>query len=306
MVKMMFEIWVPITIIAAFFQNLRSALQKHLKSRLSTGGATYVRFFYAWPFALLYVWSLHSFGGFSIPEVNKVFVVYCFLGGLSQIIFTFLLVWLFSFRNFAAGTIYSKTETAQVALLGLLILGDPLSLTAIGAILISLIGVLALSISDTRLTSANLIASLGEKPTIIGLASGAFLGASVVLFRGGALSLGGEGFLMQAAFTLAVSIVMQAIMMGCYLALREPGHLKAVIVHWRPSLSVGATGTIASIAWFSAFTLQNAAYVRALGQIELVFTLIVTAVFFREKIKKSEFIGIFFIIAGIFILLFLG
>jgi drug/metabolite transporter (DMT)-like permease len=302
----MFEIWVPITIVAAFFQNLRSALQKHLKSRLSTGGATYVRFFYAWPFAALYVWGLNSFGDFDIPEINNAFLIYCFLGGLAQIIFTFLLVWLFSFRNFAAGTIYSKTETVQVALLGLLILGEPLSFAAIGAILISLIGVLALSVSETKLTPANLIASLGEKPTIIGLTCGAFLGASVVLFRGGALTLGGEGFIMQAAFTLAISVIMQTIMMGIYLALREPEQLKAVIIHWRPSLSVGVTGVIASIGWFSAFTLQNAAYVRSLGQIELVFTIIVTAIFFREKIRISEFIGIFFILVGIIILLLAG
>ena len=299
----MFELWVPLTIIAAFFQNLRSALQKHLKSRLSTGGATYVRFFYAWPFAVLYVWGLQSFGDFKVPAVNKAFLFYCFLGGFSQIIFTFLLVWLFSFRNFAAGTIFSKTETIQVALLGLLILNDPLSFAAVVAIFVSLVGVLALSISETKITPGNLIASLSEKTTLIGLTCGAFLGASVVLFRGGALTLGGEGFIMQAAFTLAVSVIMQTIMMGAYLALREPEQLKAVIIHWRPSLSVGAAGALASIGWFSAFTLQNAAYVRALGQIELVFTIIVSAVIFREKIHNSELIGIFFIIAGILILL---
>jgi drug/metabolite transporter (DMT)-like permease len=228
------------------------------------------------------------------------------LGGLSQIIFTFLLVWLFSFRNFASGTIYSKTETVQVALLGLLILGDPLSIAAVTAILVSLVGVMVLSVAETKITPGNLIASLSEKPTLIGLTCGAFLGASVVLFRGGALSLGGEGFILQAGFTLAVSVVLQTVMMGAYLALREPGQLKAVIVHWRPSLSVGVAGVLASIGWFSAFTLQNAAYVRALGQIELIFTIIVSAVIFREKIKSSELFGIFFIIAGILILVLAG
>ena len=115
------------TIAAAFFQNLQSALQKHLKSRLSTAGATYVRFFYAWPFAIIYVWGLTRFGDLNIPAVNNQFLIYCFLGGLSQIIFTFLLIWLFSFRNFAVGTTFSKTETVQVALLGFLILGESLS-----------------------------------------------------------------------------------------------------------------------------------------------------------------------------------
>ena len=193
-----------------------------------------------------------------------------------------------------------------MALLGFLILGDPLSLGGGIAILVSLIGVLALSMAETKITARNLIASLSEKVTLIGLTCGAFLGASVVLFRGGALALGGDGFIMQAAFTLAVSVVLQTVMMGGYLAVRERDQLKAVIVHWRPSLSVGVAGVLASIGWFSAFTLQNAAYVRALGQIELVFTIIASAVFFREKIKSLEFAGIAFIITGILILVLAG
>ena len=42
------ELWIPVTLFAAFMQNLRSALQKHIKGKLSTGGAAYVRFCYAW------------------------------------------------------------------------------------------------------------------------------------------------------------------------------------------------------------------------------------------------------------------
>ena len=82
----MFELWVPITIAAAFLQNLRSALQKYLTGRLSTAGATYVRFFYAWPFALLYCWSLKVFGGYAWPEPNPSFFVYIVLGAVTQIL----------------------------------------------------------------------------------------------------------------------------------------------------------------------------------------------------------------------------
>lgn len=300
----MFEIWIPLTIAGAFFQNLRSALQKHLKAHLSTAGATYVRFFYAWPFAVIYLFGLAHFGGYEIPKPNATFLMFCVLGGLSQIAFTFLLVWLFSFRNFAAGTIYSKTETVQVALLGLLILGDPLSLGAVIAILVSLIGVMALSVAETKISARNLLTSLTEKPTLIGLACGAMLGASVVLFRGAGLALDEGDYLIRAAMSLTVAVVIQTVLMGIYLAWREPGQLKAVLVHWRPSLSVGIMGVLASIFWFSAFTYQNAAYVRALGQIELVFTMLASVIFFREKVKGLEVVGILFIIAGILILVF--
>ena len=48
------EIWIGITLAAAFLQNLRSMLQKHLKARLSSLGATAIRFFFAMPLA----WAL--------------------------------------------------------------------------------------------------------------------------------------------------------------------------------------------------------------------------------------------------------
>ena len=298
----MFELWIPLTIAAALCQNLRSAGQKHLKAHLSTAGATYVRFLYAWPLALLYFWGLQHFGGFDVPAMNTKFLVFCVLGSISQIAFTFLLIWLFSFRNFAAGIIFSKTETAQVALLGLFILGDPLSIGTIVAIAISLIGVLALSAVKTKISLRNLIASLIEKTTLIGLTCGAVLGTSVVLFRGATLSLVGEGFIMQAAMSLAYTLGIQTVVMGVYLVIWEPRQLRRVLVHWRPALMVGFSAALASVLWRSAYTLQNAAYVRALGQIELVFAIVITTVVFREKIEKLELVGILFVVGGILIL----
>lgn len=299
----MVELWIPITIVAAFLQNLRSALQKHIKGRLSTGGATYVRFFYAWPFALLYLWGLHEYGGYAVPEANAVFLLYCLLGGLSQILFTFVLIYLFSLRNFAVGTTYSKTEVVQIALLGLILLGDTVSLAAIAAIAVGMAGILALSVAQTKVTWRNLATSLFEKPTLIGLLCGALLGASVVFYRGASLSLGDDPVVIRAAFALAVSVVMQTVIMGAYLLVREQGQMTAVLKHWRPSLAIGITGVLCSIGWFTAFTLQNAAYVRAVGQIELVFTFIASVVFFKEKTNRLEFLGVALIVVAILLLI---
>lgn len=297
------ELWIPITIVAAFLQNLRSALQKHLKGRLSTGGATYVRFLYACPFALLYLWGVHAFGGHPIPQVNGLFLLYCVLGGLSQILFTFLLVYLFSFRNFAVGTVYSKTEIVQVALLGLILLGDTVSSTAVIALGLGVVGIMVLSVAQTDITWKNLVASLFEKPALVGILSGAFLGASVVFYRGAALALEDTETIMRAAYALAVSVTIQTVFMGFYLRFREPGQLTAVVRHWPPALAVGVASVLGSIGWFTAFTLQNAAYVRAVGQIELVFTFIASVFFFKEKTNRVELLGIFLVVAAIFILI---
>ncbi len=297
------ELWIPITIVGAFMQNIRSAVQKHLKGRLTTLGAAYVRFLYAAPFALLYLFVLKEATGLPWPEPNLVFLAYCVAGGLSQIIFTALLVWLFSFRNFAVGTTYSKTEVVQVAFLGLVMLGDTVTLVPSIAIAIAMLGVMAMSAGQARLSVRRLLAGMTEKSTLIGLTCGAFLGASVVFFRGASLSLEyPHGAWMPAAFTLAVSVVLQTLAMGAYLAATEPKTLRDVVVHWRWSLVVGLSGVLASIAWFTAFTLQNAAYVRALGQIELLFTFFISVVVFREKTTRIEIFGILLVAAAILLL----
>ncbi len=87
--------------------------------------------------------------------------------------------------------------------------------------------------------------------------------------------------------------------MGVYLALREPATLKTVFVEWPWSLAVGVAGVLTSIGWFTAFTMENAAHVRALGQIELVFTFAASVFFFRERTNWVEVLGIFLVGGGI-------
>jgi drug/metabolite transporter (DMT)-like permease len=90
--------------------------------------------------------------------------------------------------------------------------------------------------------------------------------------------------------------------MALYMRLREPGQLSAVFRSWRVSLWAGVTGMIASAGWFTAMTIQNAAYVRALGQIELVFTFAAAVLFFHERPNRTEIIGIVLVIAGLLLL----
>ena len=297
------DAWIPITVAAAFFQNLRSALQRHLKGRLSTTGATFSRFAYAAPLALVYVAALAALTGHELPAPNPTFIVYAVVGGLAQITATALLLYSFSFRNFAVGTTYSKTETVQTAVFGIVILGDPLGIGAAAAIVISLVGVMASSVARTRMTFLGLLTSLAERPALIGIASGAFFGLSAISYRGASLSLGEHGFLIRAAYTLACVTVFQTLVMAIYMRLREPGQVSAVLRAWRVSAWAGITGMIASACWFTAMTIQNAAYVRALGQIELVFTFAASIFLFREWPNRAEVIGILLVIAGILLLL---
>ncbi|MEP5698293.1 MAG: DMT family transporter [Sneathiella sp.] len=295
------EIWILITICAAFFQNVRTALQKYLKGRLSTGGATYVRFFFGLPFAILYIFLLHQYGGYAIPTANIEFAIYVVIGGLAQILATALLVALFSLKNFAVGTTYSKTETVQAAIFGLVLLGDSLSGAAIFAIAISFVGIILISASGTALTARDMLLGWTGKPALYGLLSGGLFGVSAVAYRAGSLALIGEGAIIQAAMTLVCVLGFQTVIMTIYLKLFERGQMTAVFKAWKIALWVGVTGMLGSVGWFTAMAMQNAAYVRAVGQIELVFTFIISYFYFKEKTNRIEASGIILIVLGIFV-----
>jgi len=58
------------------------------------------------------------------------------------------------------------------------------------------------------------------------------------------------------------------------------------------AILVGLTGMLGMLGWFIAFRLQNAAYVRALGQVELVFSVLGSWLVFRERARPRELGGI--------------
>lgn len=297
-------LWIPLTIAAAFLQNVRSTLQKQLTGQMTALGATYVRFVYGLPVAALYLWGLTALTGAALPHPNPTFALYATIGGIAQIWGTVLLVALFAYRNFAVGTTYSKTETIQTALFGIIVLGDHLTLGAYAAILISLAGVIAISIAQSHLTLGTFWRSLGERPTLMGIGSGACYGIAAVCYRAASLSLEEPDFLLSAGYTLVAVLVIQTGVMTVWLWLRHREELFASFRTWRVSSLVGLAGALASMGWFTAMTIQNAAYVRALGQIELVFTFVSSRFLFREKTNALELVGIALVIGGILLLIF--
>ena len=134
------DLWIPITVAAAFSQNLRFMLQKHLRGTgLSTAGATFARFLFAAPLAGLVLWLLVAGWDFTLPEPGPRFWVFVLTGGVAQILATMLVVTMFTLRNFAVGITFKKTETIQTALVGLVVLGEGVSAWGLIAIVIGLV-----------------------------------------------------------------------------------------------------------------------------------------------------------------------
>lgn len=295
------ELWIIISIGAAFLQNLRSALQKSLKAELSNWGATAARFVFAAPLAAAIVVSLSIFRETPPPEPNVTFFMYGSIGAVAQISATALLLHLFSFRNFVVGTIFSKTETIQSAILGFILLSETLSGHAVLAIAVSMVGLVLLSLPENGINQRNWI----DKTALLGLGSGACFAIAGVSYRAASLSLPSGDFLIRASLTLCFVTVFQALLMGVFLKLREPGQLSRLFKAWRISALAGVAGGLASLGWFAAMTLQQAVLVKAVGQIEIVFSFAASLFFFRESIRSREVAGIALISIGILLLVLL-
>ena len=289
------ELWIPITIAAAFSQNLRSALQKKLKAVLSTWGATAARFVFAAPFALMLAVTVVALSGHGAPQIDLAFLGYGGFGGVAQIAATGLLIHLFSYQNFSVATAYTKTEPIQTALFGIILLGDALSMEIAIAILISLVGVILISIPAGELSAKSWL----NKKAAIGILSGGLFGLSAVAYRGASLSLEFGDAFYRASVTLAFVTILQSLIMLLFLRLREPGQTARLFGEWRTAGLVGLAGMLGSLAWFTAFTLQNAAHVRALGQIEVIFTLAASFFFFKERVSFREVVGVCLVSVGI-------
>lgn len=300
------ELWISITLAAAFLQNLRSAAQKHLKAVMGTTGATFVRFGFGLPFAFLFLWLASASGGHLVPDANGDFLFWVIVGAFSQIAATFLLVHLFSHRNFAVGTAYSRTEPAQAALFGLIFFGEKVTPAALAAIAISVFGVMLISVAHMQMTWRNLIASVFARNALIGLASGTLFGISAVAYRAASLSLGGPNFMIQAATTLVWTISLQTAVMGGWMLWKDRAEIGRIARAWKVSLFTGFVGATASFGWFMAMTLQQAAVVKALAQVEMLFTFAASVLFFKEKINRFETAGCVLIVAGILVLVLVG
>lgn len=292
-------LWIPITIWAAFAQTLRNAVQRHLTGELGTLGATLVRFLYGVPFAALWLYAVHIGGDDPIPAATRAFEGWVVLGSVCQIAATALLLRTMTERNFALGVAYSKTELIQIAVFGLLFLGDQVSLGTAVAIALGTVGVLLLSPVDRAHPFRALATGWTSRPAILGFSSGTGFALAAVGYRGAALALHDAAFTMAAAYTLIAALLIQTIMLGGWLLVRRTPVFLRVLRAWRHASFAGFMGAAASAGWFTAMTIEPVARVRTLGLVELLFSYVVSRRVFRERLHPSELLGMGLLALGL-------
>jgi drug/metabolite transporter (DMT)-like permease len=289
-------LWAVFTLIAAAAQTARNAMQRELTATLGTVGATHVRFLFGFPFALILLAIVMLATGQGLPHIPFAFWPWVFAGAFTQIAATALMLSAMGERSFVVAYAYIKTEPVQVALFGLIFLGDSVAPLAAAAILIATAGVIVISLKAGAGQAST------TRSTLIGLGSGCMFALAAITFRGGILALQHPDFVLAATFSVTVGLVTQAALLSLYLALRDPQVLREIARAWKPSLFAGFMGAVASEFWFLAFAIATAASVRTLALVEVLFAQGVTRFIFKQPTTKREAVGIVLVVIGVALL----
>lgn len=295
--------WIPITLAAATFQILRTSRQHELRSVLSTSAAGFVRYAYGAPLAALLSAVLFGLMGRTVPTVPDRFWPIIVAGGIAQIVGTLALLQSFRLRDFAVGTVYSKSEVLIVAAMGTLGWGRALEPAGwVGAVLVT-IGVAALA---ARGSLVGLLRRAGDPAALMGLLAGAGFAGAAVAIGAASRSLGGAPAFDRAVLTLTVLLWVQTLLNGAWFAARDRTALVATARAWRPAMWVGVFSLLGSIGWAWGFTLESAVKVRTLGQVELLIAFVIARVQLGERHGRADLLASALVLLGVVIVTVLG
>ena len=293
--------WIPIVIAAAFFQTVRNAAQRSLVNELGTLSATLVRFLYGLPFAALWLWlvTLWLPAGGVAPVFGAAYFIWLSVGAVAQILATAFLLLAMKERNFVIGVALAKTEVLQAGLLGSVLLLEIPGLWSALAMLCASVGVVMLSMPKKNITET---ASWFGKASLAGLASGACFDMASVGYRGAALTQPGVSPWLIGASGVLLAQILQTVLLGGWIFLREPARMAQVARAWRLSSVAGAMGAMASIGWFSGFALRPVADIKTLGLIEVLFSYAVSRKLFDESLSRHERLGLVLVTLGLVVI----
>jgi drug/metabolite transporter (DMT)-like permease len=292
------QLWIPATLAAAAAQTARNATQRTLTQTIGTVGATQVRFLYGFPFSLLFLVGVLGVTGEQLPAPQASFAAYLILGAVAQILATALMLAAMRERSFSVVTALIKTEPVQTAIFGLALLGDPLTLPLLAAIVVATAGVVLMSINAGAKAS-----TLSAGPVVMGIGAGALFALAAIGFRGAILELPSGSFLIRATTTLVWGLGAQTLILVLWLAVFDRAALWGSLKAWRPSLGAGFLGALASQFWFIGFSLTSAANVRTLALVEVLMAQAISRRLFRQETSARELLGMGLIIVGVVLLL---
>ena len=289
--------WILFTLMAAFMQAWRNAFQKQLSTTVDVYGVTLARFIFALPLALLYISCLYRFQPVTDSvHFNLRFAIYVLIAALSQIAATALMVQLFKQKNYAIGVGLAKSEAVLAAIIAVVFLSDYLSL--LGWFGVAIGGFAVFLMSKGRDFSDFSVQTL-----CIGIGSGLCFAITSLLVREASLELTNLPFIHRAAWVLLMVIGTQCFLLLMYLGIFRRATLWAMWQRIGLTFRVSLCSFLASLGWFSAMSMQSVPIVKTLGQVEIIFSMLISAYFFKEKLARAEHLGIVLVVIAAFLVI---
>lgn len=291
-------LWIPIALAAAAAQTVRNAVQRRVTKSAGVLPATFIRFFYGLPFAVMMLAGIALVGPDALPRASVAFIAWVTLGAVGQLVATAFFVGAMAQRSFVVAVVFTKTEVLQIGIYSVLFLGESLSVVAMVAIVLSTAGVVFLSGKPLVERGVGLSPWVA-KGAMLGLASGAAFAIASVGYRGAMLALGDAPPWLAGACGLVWAQAIQTALLGAYLAARDRQGLAKVTADWRVSSLAGLAGATASMGWFTAFSMRSAVDVRIVGLVEVIYSYAVSRRLFKEPVTAFELLGMVLLVLGI-------
>lgn len=284
-------LWLAFTLLAAFMQAWRNAFQKQLSRHVPVLGTTLARFLYAWPLALVYLLYLYARDAqLAIPHFPPAFFAYIVATAFAQIVATMLMVALFRLKNYAVGVGLVRSEAVFAAILGVAFYGSQLAWPG-------WLGVITGAVAVFLLSGTGNWREVSWRVLLLGLCGGLCFALTSLWVREATLLLDVPA-LVAAAWALFCVIFLQALVLMLWLWLRDRAALRQLLAHRRLALATGVTSCVGSLGWFSAFSLQDVAVVKTVGQVEVLFVIAISSLVFNEKLQKQNGLGLVLIVAA--------
>ena len=289
--------WILFTLMAAFMQAWRNAFQKQLSTTVDVYGVTLARFIFALPLALIYISCLYHFQPVTDSvHFNLRFAIYVLIAALSQIAATALMVQLFKQKNYAIGVGLAKSEAVLAAIIAVVFLSDHLSL-------LGWFGVAVGGFAVFLMSKGRDFSDFSVQTLCIGIGSGLCFAITSLLVREASLELDNLPFIHRAAWELLMVIGTQCFLLLMYLGIFRRATLWAMWQRIGLTFRVSLCSFLASLGWFSAMSMQSVPIVKTLGQVEIIFSMLISAYFFKEKLARAEHLGIVLVVVAAFLVI---
>lgn len=292
-------LWLSATFLGGFFQSWRTAVQQRVRASLSVNAAGLVRYLFGFPVACILLALYMGWRSVSLPDMAAGFWPNALAAGFVQVIATNLLILSFGYRNYVVGTAYAKTEAMQGALLAMVMLGEMLSLLTWAGIVVGVVGVILLSTGGEKLGPREMLRQLTQPAALCGIAAGFLFALTAIFVKRATFELGTEDKVHAALITLVAVLFLQLVMQGSYVIWRERDQVAKIFANWRVAGQVGLLAALGSACWFTGFATAPVALVRAVGQVEVIFTLFFGRFYLNEELIRSEAIGLLLVGAGV-------